>query len=423
MASFAVRNFGCRANQAEAFAWAEALGGRGLRLERDWRRSDVVVVHTCTLTGRADRDVRKFIRAVGRDNPSGRIVVTGCYAERAPGELASLPGVAAVLPRAEQAGIVDRILALRGPGAEAGAPDRTGTNDPLKARAFLKVQDGCDGRCAYCVIPGVRGPSRSVPPDEVGASIEDLDRRGFREIVLAGIHLSSYGADLRPASSLPALLAGLGGRAGRARLRLTSLDPRRTDDALLGGLAADGRICPHIHLALQHASERVLRDMGRPVAPGSYEALVERLGWLAPDAALGGDLMVGFPGETEADFEEMRAFLERSALTYAHVFSYSPRPGTPAAGRAQVPAAAAAARARILRRVAAVKDYRFRRRFAGRRLEGVVIRRGAGGRGAEVLTGNSIKVSVPACDAPRREIVWLTVRRVLADRTEGEIEA
>ncbi|HOW86103.1 MAG TPA: MiaB/RimO family radical SAM methylthiotransferase [Candidatus Aminicenantes bacterium] len=423
MASFAVRNFGCRANQADAFAWAEALGGRGLRLERDWRRSDVVVVHTCTLTGRADRDVRKFIRAVGRGNPTVRIVVTGCYAERAPDELASLPGVAAVLPRAEQGGLVDRVLALRGPEADAGAADRTGTSDALKARAFLKIQDGCDGRCAYCVIPGVRGPSRSVPPDEVGASIEDLDRRGFREIVLAGIHLSSYGADLQPRSSLPALLAGLGERAVRARLRLTSLDPRRTDDAFLDGILAGGRICPHVHLALQHASERVLRDMGRPVAPGFYEALVERLGRLAPDAALGADLMVGFPGETEADFEAMRAFLERSALTYAHIFSYSPRPGTPAAGRAQVPAAAAAARARILRRVAAAKDYRFRGRFAGRRLEGVVIRRGAGGRGAEILTGNSIKVSVPACAAPRRETVWVTVRRVLADRTEGEIEA
>ena len=237
MASFSVRNFGCRANQAEAFAWAEAFRDRGLRLEEDWGRSDVVVVNSCTLTGRADRDVKKFIRTVHRDNPRTRIVVTGCYAERAPAEIADLPGVVSVLPQSAKPGLADTVLTL----GVTGVPTEKGdmypvrvpdSADHLRARAYLKVQDGCDGRCAFCVIPGVRGRSRSVPPGDVAASVRDLAGRGFREIVLAGIHLSSYGEDLETRTSLGHLLdrarAGRGGRPAEAELPRPAQDGRGT---------------------------------------------------------------------------------------------------------------------------------------------------------------------------------------------------
>lgn len=421
MASFSVRTFGCRANQAEAFAWADGFRGRGLRLGEDWARSDVVIVNSCTLTGRADRDVRKFVRAVHRANPLARIVVTGCYAERAPAEVGALPGVAAVLPQRAKGSLADRVLALdgaeRGPGRER---EEISARD-FRARAWLKVQDGCDGRCAFCVIPAVRGPSRSVPAAEAAASVRDLAGRGFREIVLAGIHLSSYGDDLAPRTSLGALLGAIGPAAGGARLRLSSLDPRRTDEALLARIAGSDAIAPQLHLSLQHVSPRVLRAMGRPGEEGAGETLIEAFAGLSPDAALGADLLAGFPGETEADFETLRGFLERSALTYAHVFSYSPRPETPAATRPQLPAKVVAARAAELRRLAARKDTRFRRRFLGRTLEAVVI--GRSERGAEVLTANAIAVRVPACAAPRGAAVRVTVRRIEPDRTEGEIAA
>jgi threonylcarbamoyladenosine tRNA methylthiotransferase MtaB len=417
MTSFSVRTFGCRANQAEAFAWADAFRARGLRLEPDWGRSDIVVVNSCTLTGRAERDVRKFIRAVNRGNAGAKIVVTGCHAERAPDELAALPGVVAILPQSAKDGLADRVMALDGvrPGPVPSALRE------FRARAWLKVQDGCDARCAFCVIPAVRGRGRSVSPSDVAGSVRSLARRGFREIVLAGIHLSSYGDDLEPRSSLGALIDGLGPAAGAARLRLSSLDPRRTDTALVGLLAGSEGICPHFHLSLQHASARVLRAMGRSAEEGASERLLEEMARLAPDAALGADLMVGFPGETDDDFETLRRFIERSTLTYAHVFPYSPRPGTLAVERPQLPAGVVTARAKALRRLAALKDLRFRRRFLGRPLEAVVI--GRRERGTEVLTGNAIRVTVPEGAAPRREFVRVVIRRVLADRTEGEIAA
>src|SRR5665647_3338994 len=280
MTSFAVRNFGCRVNQAEAFAWADAFRERGLRLDEDWGRSDVVVVNSCTLTGRADRDVRKFIRAVHRENPGSKIVVTGCYAERAPAEIAALPGVVSVLPQSAKDGMADRVIALDGLRT---TPQPTGTTGEkahtdlgydvdesasFRARGYLKIQDGCDSRCAYCIIPSVRGRSRSVRPEDAAAAVRDLAGRGFREIVLAGIHLSSYGEDLEPRSSLLGLLRELGKAAGPARLRLSSLDPRKTDAGLMTRIAGDERICPHVHLSLQHASRRILGLMGRAVEEG-----------------------------------------------------------------------------------------------------------------------------------------------------------
>ncbi len=429
MPSVAVRTFGCRANQAEAFAWADALRGRGLRLEEDWARSDVVLVNSCTLTGRADRDLRKFVRAVGRGNPGPGIVITGCYAERVPAELEALPNVVAVLPASAKPHVVETVTGLaasrehvpqvRVPGFPP-VPERevAGTDHPFRARAYLKVQDGCDNRCAFCVIPGLRGRSVSFPPDEVAAAVRGLAHRGFREIVLAGIHLASYGRDLEPRLTLQGLLGRIGGAAGSARLRLSSLDPNLVDEALVERLAGGRGICPHFHLSLQHASERVLRLMGRPGDAAAHARVLDGLARLAPEAAIGADVLVGFPGETEEDFEELMRFLAGSPLTYFHVFPFSPRPGTPAATRPRLADATVTARARELRRLAAAKDLRFRRRFLGRELEAVVI--SGSERGGEVLTANGIKVEVPFSPAARGDLVRVRIGRVLTRRTEGE---
>ena len=419
MPSVAVRNFGCRANQAESFAWADALQARGLALEESADRSDVVLVNSCTLTGRADRDVRKLIRTIGRENPAARVVVTGCYAERAPEELEGLANVVAVLGTNDKDRVVETVAGIAGAFPRVALAETAAENAAFRARAYLKVQDGCDNRRAFCVIPGLRGPSASVPPGEVAASVRDLAARGFREIVLAGIHLASYGRDLEPRRSLAGLLSEIGEAVRPARLRLSSLDPSLVDDELVGHIAKSPAICRHFHLSLQHASRRVLRAMGRPGDAGSYTTLLDKLRRSAPDAALGADIIVGFPGETDADFDELEAFVEATELTYAHVFPFSPRPGTPAWNRPRVPDGLVTARAKALRRLAEEKDLRFRQKFLDREIEAVVIRRSD--RGAEVLAGNDVKIEVPRSPAPRREIVRVRVGRVLPSRTEGEV--
>jgi threonylcarbamoyladenosine tRNA methylthiotransferase MtaB len=418
MLSFSVRNFGCRVNRAEAFAWAESFREWGLRLEENGGGSDVVLINSCTLTGRADRDVRKFIRKTARDHPGTRIVVTGCYAERAPAEIAGMANVVAVLPNSAKAHLPERVMEIVG-GEGAGAEAAPETGAPFRARAFLKIQDGCDNRCAFCVIPSVRGKSVSVGPDEVKARVRKLAGRGFREIVLSGIHLSSYGEDLEPPGTLLGLLQELEGIPGLGRLRLSSLDPGKTDGALVEHIAANPKICQHFHLSLQHASARLLRLMGRAAEPGSYERILGELRTRSPEAALGADIIVGFPGETATEFGELRSFLAGSPLTYFHVFSYSPRPATPAAGRPGVPASVVRERAMELRRLAAEKDFHFRGRFEGRELEAAVIH--ASEKGAELLTGNAIRVFAPACRAAKCELVRVAIGRVLPRRTEGEV--
>ncbi|MEN6310585.1 MAG: tRNA (N(6)-L-threonylcarbamoyladenosine(37)-C(2))-methylthiotransferase MtaB, partial [Acidobacteriota bacterium] len=242
MPSFSIRNFGCRVNQAEAFAWAEAFRRGGLRLEDDPARSDLVVVNSCTLTARADRDVRRFLEKIGRENPAARVVVTGCGASEALARAGTSPGVVLVVANDEKESLAEKVLNLaprRGPGEGTAAAAVNGepAGDFFRARALLKIQDGCDNRCAFCVIPSVRGRSVSVGEETILARVRDIVAAGYRELVLAGIHLSSYGADLGPGHSLAGLLERVERIEGLGRIRLSSLDPRRTDEALTAGIA------------------------------------------------------------------------------------------------------------------------------------------------------------------------------------------
>jgi len=447
MPSFSIQNFGCRVNQAEAFAWAEAFRDRGLRLEDDPGRSDLVLVNACTLTGRADRDVRRFVERVSRRNPGAGLVVTGCLAEGTREELAGMPQVRLVLANREKHRLTEEVMALAGgPEAGAAAGEAAPAAVPYRSRGLLKVQDGCDHSCTFCIIPSMRGRSTSVGPAEVLAGVKALVGLGYREVVLAGIHLSSYGEDLDPKGSLLDLLREVEEVPGLGRVRLSSLDPRRTDRALLDHVAGNPKVCQHFHLSLQHDSARVLREMGRAAEAGAHEALLAGIKERSPEAALGADIIVGFPGETEDDFARLEDFLRRSPLTYVHVFSYSPRPGTPAAARPQLPSRVKRERAEALRWLSAEKNRRFQRSFIGRELEGVAIRSRAGkkmgaairpleetgernvgstgvatGRASTVLTGNAIAVSVPAGAAAPREMVRVRIERVLPRGVEGSV--
>jgi threonylcarbamoyladenosine tRNA methylthiotransferase MtaB len=412
MTSFSIRNFGCRVNQAEAFAWAEEFWKHGLAAGDAWEHSDYVLVNSCTLTGRADRDVKRFIRKVARRNPTARLIVTGCLAERTGGELGEMPGVWMVVGNAEKGDLAGKLI------ESTGALEGAANVAPYRARAQVKVQDGCDFHCSYCVIPSVRGKSVSVRPEEVLARVGDLAARGYREIVLAGIHLSSYGFDLEPRSSLLDLLRGIEAIEGLGRVRLSSLDPRFLDDALVEHIATSPWICPHFHLSLQSGSDRVLGMMGRGAGRRNYVKILENLRRLSPDVALGADIIAGFPGESDEDFEQTRDFLSRAPLDYFHVFPYSPREGTEAARMGPVGEKIKMERAAVLRELSGEKNLDFRRRFVGRELEAVVIAKK--GQEAELLTGNYIRVRVPDCPAARRETVKVGITAVSLQGTTGQ---
>jgi threonylcarbamoyladenosine tRNA methylthiotransferase MtaB len=411
MPSFSIQIFGCRVNQAEAFSWAEEFELDGMRLEEDPTRADLVVLNTCTLTAGADRDVRKFIRRISRLNSGAKLIIAGCSVDGGTLRSEDLTPEMLLLPNAAKTQLPARV---HSPLKTREAP----VAKPWRSRALLKVQDGCDLRCTFCIVPSVRGPSRSFGREEILARARRLIAQGFREIVLCGIHLSSYGLDRDPKDSLAGLLGDLVELEGLGRLRLSSLDPRYLDDGLSGLIAGSPRVCPHFHLSLQHASDRILKRMGRRSNAAGYSRILERLRERSPEAALGADIIVGFPGEEEKDFERLRGFVAESPLDYLHVFTYSPRPGTRAASWPQVEDREKRRRSALLRMVAEDKRRAFREKFMGRELMGIIVRKGA--QGAEVLTSNYIDVLVPSCSGRPGDEVKVRIRRVESKLTGGE---
>jgi len=412
MTSFSIQTFGCRSNQAEAFLWAYVFQKHGLKYEKDFYRSDLVVVNSCTLTSRADSDTRSFIRRVSRLNPKARLIVTGCYAERAPEELRDMPQVLCLLSNTEKKDLDAKVLSFAGPGKERQI-------SPFRSRASVKIQDGCNFQCTFCIIPSVRGRSVSFEKREILAQIKEFIRQGYKEIVLTGIHLCSYGLDLNTKSSLLELLQEIEGLNGLAKLRLSSLDPRFLGPSLIEHIAESDKVCPHFHLSLQNGSDDVLQRMGRKIRVEDYKSLLASMREKSPQASLGADIIVGFPGESEEDLNQTYSFLEESPLTYLHVFSYSPRPGTAAASWQQVNSKVKKERARLLRDLSSRKNTNFRRLFLGRECEAIVIKKGKAG--AEVLTSNYFKVFVPSCPHDEGKEVRVKITTVDSRKTTGQI--
>jgi threonylcarbamoyladenosine tRNA methylthiotransferase MtaB len=348
------------------------------------------------VTSAADDDVRQTIRRVHRENPSARILVTGCYAQRAPEELAALPGVEWVVGNSHKTQIAELVTLGATPGANIAAPyhgnihvgnihvgDIFAQHDFLSApvedaardrtRPNLKIQDGCNNRCAFCIIPFVRGRSRSAPAEQVVRQVRGLAER-YREIVLSGINLGRWGREPGSTTRLAGLIRLLLAETGVERLRLSSVEPMDFSDDLLNLMARSPRIAKHVHAPLQSGSDRVLRRMHRKYRPRHYADRVWMARSLMPDAAIGADVMVGFPGETDSDFEDSRGFIESLPFTYLHVFTYSERPGTPAAeDRDSVPMPVRKQRNQVLRELAAAKNREFRERMVGRTLSAVTL--------------------------------------------------
>lgn len=381
-----MQNFGCRATQADGAALETMLSLRGFMPTPAREKADLVVLNTCTVTATADDDVRKMARRVHRENADARILVTGCYAQRDPEVIAGLPGVAWVVGNSHKTQIPDIVAdeAASTPfhgnihvgdifaqNAFLSAPVEDAAGE--RTRPNLKIQDGCNNRCSFCIIPFVRGKSRSAPLEEIVQQVRNLASR-YREIVLSGINLGRWGRDSGIHLRLHDLVRILLDQTSVMRLRLSSVEPMDYSDELLSLMAESPRIARHWHAPLQSGSDSVLKRMKRRYRIRHYEQRMQKAADLLPDAAFGADVMVGFPGETEAEFEETRAFISRMPYTYLHVFTYSERPGTPAAEmRDQLPMALRKQRNLVLRELAAEKNLAFRRSMVGKRLSVVTL--------------------------------------------------
>lgn len=419
LGKYFVQNFGCRATQADGAALESLLAARGLEPSDERAAADLVVLNTCTVTSEADHDVRQTIRRVHRENPEARILVTGCYAQRAPDELAVMPGVEWVVGNSHKTEIADLVSADR-VGADLvniecetaptyhanirvgdifaqhdflSAPVEDAAGD--RTRPNLKIQDGCSNRCSFCIIPYVRGRSRSAPVAQVVEQVRSLAAR-YREIVLSGINLGRWGREPGSTMRLADLVRVLLAETEVARLRLSSVEPMDFSDDLLGLMAESPRIARHVHAPLQSGSDRTLRRMHRKYRPRHYADRVQKARAWMPDAAIGADVMAGFPGETDADFEESRRFIAEMPFTYLHVFTYSERPGTPAAeDPASVPMAVRKERNRVLRELAAVKNLTFRQSMVGRTLSAITLHEPK-----TALSGNYLKIELAAPREP-----------------------
>jgi len=437
--------------------------------------ASVVVLNTCTVTSGADQDARAAIRRVRRQNPDARIVVTGCYAQRAPEEIAALPGVDLVVgnshkhelaqialawPRSAPGGnssfvslsqlTENPVLSTEG-GSEPSvfvsdifahtellaAPVFDAAND--RTRPNLKVQDGCDNRCSFCVIPFVRGQSRSLQPERIIHEVNTLVEAGYREVVISGINLGRWGKDLDPrtrtsdlgqavgleiggpnsdlrrptsASNHPTLadlVKAILSETALEKLRISSVEPMDWSDRLISLMASSPRIAKHAHVPMQSGDDAVLRRMHRKYRPWHYRQKIEKIRAAMPAAAIGADVMVGFPGETESEFEATRTMIEELPFTYLHVFTYSARPATPATQMMnQVPLRVARDRNRILRELAAKKKLAFMRSFIGQTVEAITLNvpgKDSDGEYSEALTDNYLKLRLGGRHAANR---WLT---------------
>jgi len=364
--------------------------------------ANICVVNTCAVTAGAERKTRHLLRALARANPAARIAAVGCAATLAPEPLSRLPGVVWVVPNAEKERVVEIVASSPSPVplpsfSAKGREECRKEGVRARTRAFVKVQDGCDNHCTYCVVRTLRGPASSRPLEAVVAEVRALVAAGRQEAVLTGVNLGSYGRDLGMERGLVRLVEALLARTGLSRLRLSSLEPWDLDEPFLR-LWADARLCRQLHLPLQSGCDTTLRRMARPITTERYARLVEAARAAVPDLALTTDVMVGFPGEDETTFAESLAFVERMGFARLHVFPFSPRPRTPAARLAgQVPPQARRQRARRMWDLGARLAERFRRRFVGREMKVLWEHRRADGlwRG---LTDNYLRVVTRCSD-------------------------
>ncbi len=447
MKKFTITTLGCKVNQYESELMARRLTsaeGQDPCWTRTDKRdaSDLCIINTCTVTHKASMQSRQAVRQAIRNNPGARIIVTGCYARTEPEELRKIDGVGDIISGEDTldiAGVIqgsDKETTPRAPGEIARGPEKDASPpyDPVRpggrTRPFLKIQDGCDAFCTYCIVPHARGRSRSTPLETALDQVSQLARAGYREVVLTGIHLGCYGQDLSPGASLLELLKRIHGSGAIHRARLSSIEPRELSDEIIDLVAESNaplgkgeerprtRICPHFHIPLQSGDDDILGRMHRPYTRAVFKELVSKIHHRLPDASIGADVLIGFPGETDAAFENTRSLIRELPLRYLHVFPFSSRKGTPAHGWPdKIPDPVIKERCRQMRSIGQMKKTEFYERFVGETLE--VLVEGRRDRVSGLLKGvtpNYLTVLVPGEDDLKNTLVNVRIDRAEGDR-------
>jgi threonylcarbamoyladenosine tRNA methylthiotransferase MtaB len=434
---------GCKLNSYETESLRAVFHRQNYDIVDFDQAADYYVINTCAVTGHAESDARQLIRSITKRHPAARVIVTGCYAQRDAQTLAAMPEVALVVGNAEKTQLLHLFEAtictpdarekvftshpFKGPPTEkfAFGAGGGGTGVSPFTRATIKVQDGCDDFCTFCIIPHLRGPSVSRPIAAILEHARALAAAGYKELDLTGVHTGAYGADFDHPTTLLAMLEQLVGVEGIERIRLNSIEPATVSDDLLDFIAASPKICQHLHICLQSGDDEILRRMRRQYDVASYERLIAKIMARMPNCGLGSDLLVGFPGETEAHFERTIRVVERLPFSYLHVFSYSPRPGTPATKYPdQVHPTAKKERSRRLRELSLTKKKAFATRFFGREL--TILLEGKRDNTRHFLSGlteNYVRVHVDAPEVYVNQLVPVRVVAMLEDEALGELIA
>ena len=412
-----IKTLGCKVNQYESDAIAAGLEQKGFTRTPEGRSCDVCIINTCAVTSKAAMQSRQAVRKLARDNPDAKIIVTGCHAQTDPDTIKKTDPRLEIVCHRDKTALADHVA--RGPSAlpmEFKPVDHSAANrfpsfsGPVfgsMTRAYLKIQDGCDAFCTYCIVPYARGSSVSMPEQMVHAHLKELDRAGFREVILTGINAGRYGRDLNPPTRLTALLETIQREKPVHRIRLSSIEPNEIDDRLLDLAGPTSVLCDHFHLPLQSGDDTILKKMKRPYTAALFTETVRRIHDRLPFAGIGVDVLAGFPTETEQQFEKTLSLIEQLPVSYLHVFPFSPRKGTPAFHlKPRVPDAVITERCRALRSLGHKKQAAFIHANRGRQLEAVVQKRSDDRKGRLIaVTANYLNVSVKEDTALKGKVV------------------
>ncbi len=435
MNQFYITTLGCKVNQYESDGIATALVSNGwIRVDAP-EESNICIINTCAVTSRAAVQSRQEIRSIIRSNPNTKVVVTGCHAQTEPELVKEIENVHCVLGHTDKFKIADAIIAsdqgldaLPCPGEPYSSATRFQGFEPAvtgnKTRAYLKIQDGCNSFCTYCIVPYARGRSRSMPENEVISHLEHLDRKGYKESVITGIHTGAWGLDLVEKSSFTGLLKTIVEKEPIHRIRISSIEPKELTDGIIELAAKNSIICDHFHIPLQSGDDEILKRMGRPYDTGYFKELVWKIHEAMPFAAMGIDVLQGFPGESEQAFERTHALLAGLPISYLHVFPFSPRKGTPAYGYPdKLDSETMKHRCAAMRALGLEKRGAFEQKNLGRRLEAVIQEQRDRSTGMlKAITSNYLTMLVDGGDEFKRSAVDVTLDTVDPDGTlQGSI--